>query len=127
MEQIQGELSEMQGYLELPFDPDSGGQLVVERALELEQIIARSGKLVADAGYHLDNFLGGEIVRTIKEALNESKWPPSITSKKIDAMARDYNFVCKWADRVNRTSTHSHQFCITLISKLKEEMKMNKF
>jgi hypothetical protein len=114
----------MQDFLEQPFDADNP-EAIVDRANYLEQIMARSGKLIADAEYHRDTFLSGEITATIKEALNIAKWPVSITAKKIDAMARDYNYTCKWAERVNRTATHCHQFCITLISKAKAEMQMN--
>jgi hypothetical protein len=123
-QEILNELTDMQNFLELPFDGDNP-ELTVERANYLEQIMARSGKLVADAEYHRDTFLSSEITKVIKEALNEAKWPASITSKKIDAMAKDYNYCCKWSERVNRTATHAHQFCITLISKMKAEMQMN--
>lgn len=116
----------MQAYLEPVFNyakatPDE----ILERAGTLESMISYSGKLVADANYRRDQFLSGAISETIKEALNIGGWPALVTNKKIDAMAIDYNYVCKWADRVNRSATHCHQFCITAISKIKEEMKMN--
>jgi hypothetical protein len=123
MEAINSELLEMQTFLELPFD-DSNPQSIVDRANYLEQIMARSGKLLADSEYHRDAFLSGTITATIKEALNEAKWPTAIINKKVDAMCMDYTYLCKWSDRVNRAATHSHQFCITLISKMKAEMQM---
>jgi hypothetical protein len=115
----------MQTFLELPFD-DSNGQSIVDRANNLEQIIARSGKLCADAGYHRDDFMSGTITATIKEALNEAKWPTTVITKKVEAMCRDYNYMVKWSERVNRSATHAHQFCITLISKMKAEMQLSR-
>ena len=123
---IQTELQEMQTYLEAHYEIDNP-QACVNRALDIGVYMARSGKLLADAEYHRDGFLNGAIADTIKAALEDGGWPAKVIQDKISALAKDYNIVCKWAERVNRTCTHQNSTLITVLSKHKEEMKMNQY
>jgi hypothetical protein len=117
----------MQEYLEAQFEGQDNPEYVTERALWLEAMMARSGKLLADAEYHRDKFLSSEILSIIESIVKGTNTPASTVNKLVDSIAKDYNHSVKWAERVNRTCTHSHQFCITLLSKLKEEAKMAGF
>jgi hypothetical protein len=100
---------------------------VVDRAKALEYYMARSGKMLADAEYHRDKFMSSEILKIIEDIVKGTNTPASTVNKLVDSIAKDYNYLVKWVDRLNRSCTHSHQFCITLISKMKAEMQMNRF
>jgi hypothetical protein len=120
------ELTEMQAILEQDFHADVS-EAVVDRAKWLEYAMTRTGKLLADAQYHRDKFVNDAMTAVVKEALKTGGWSASTINKKIDALAADHNHVQVWAERLNRSATHAHQFCITLISKQKEEMRMAAF
>jgi len=125
-EDIKKELQDIQSFCEAHFEADIP-DACVSRAQTLENYMARTGKLLADVGYHRDTFENSAITDTIKDALSDGGWPAKVITDKIRALAKEYNIVMTWAERLNRTCTHSHQFMITMVSKHKEEMKMNRF
>lgn len=120
-DQIEKLLQPMQEFTESPYSTDDGAS-IVNRSEELERIMALSGKLCADAKYHKDKFTNSAIMDTLKEALTQTGWSVSLINKKIESIAMDYNYIEKWADRINRTATHQLDFSRTLLSKIKAEM-----
>jgi hypothetical protein len=116
--QIEPELVAMQNFLEMEYDTSNDEQ-VVTRAQKLEHVVARSGKLCADARYHRDVMTNTAIMDTLKESLAQGGYSPSLINKKVDALCMDYNYVEKWAERVNRSSTHQLEFSRTIISRNK--------
>ncbi len=119
------ELEEMQPFLESNYDSDNPAACV-DRGNELQIIIARTGKMLADAKYWQDQFVNSAITETIAEALGKEKvWSTTTINKKIESLCKDYNYLVKWCERSNRTASHQLDFVRTIISKLKAEMQMN--
>jgi hypothetical protein len=95
---------------------------VVERGNTLAVIISRSGKLLADAKYHLNERMKEEVFDTIKITAKQAGATSKAVNAIIDSLCRDEKYLTDWSDRVNRTATHQLDWCRTLVSKAKAEM-----
>ena len=120
IEDIKFELEAIQQFLEISISEDMNE--VEQRGNELTVYMARSGKLLADAKYHRDEKLNSAIVEELKKILQLA---PSTANKYIDALTKEENYLVSWSERVNRTCTHQIDWCRTLISKAKEEMRVS--
>ena len=96
---------------------------VVQRGNDLAVHIARSGKLLADAKYHLNHKMKDEVFDVLKQAGKESRTSTTAINKIIKSLCKEEQYMVDWSERVNRTATHQLDWCRTLISKAKEEMK----
>lgn len=122
IEDIKFELEAIQQFLEISISEDMNE--VEQRGNELTVYMARSGKLLADAKYHRDEKLNSAIVEKLKKILQLA---PSTANKYIDALTKEENYLVSWSERVNRTCTHQIDWCRTLISKAKEEMRVSNY
>ena len=122
IEDIKFELEAIQQVLEISISEDMNE--VEQRGNELTVYMARSGKLLADAKYHRDEKLNSAIVEELKKILQLA---PSTANKYIDALTKEENYLVSWSERVNRTCTHQIDWCRTLISKAKEEMRVSSY
>jgi len=119
------ECEQIQSFLEADYPIDEPAACEA-KGKDLEVYMARSGKMLADAKYWQDQFVNSAISETVKEALMAQKmWSISLVNKKVDALAKDYNYLVNWCDRINRTCTHQLDFIRTMLSKHKAEMQMN--
>ena len=122
IEDIKFELEAIQQFLEISISEDMNE--VEQRGNELTVYMARSGKLLADAKYHRDEKPNSAIVEELKKILQLA---PSTANKYIDALTKEENYLVSWSERVNRTCTHQIDWCRTLISKAKEEMRVSSY
>ena len=122
IEDIKFELEAIQQFLEISISEDMNE--VEQRGNELTVYMARSGKLLADAKYHRDEKLNSAIVEELKKILQLA---PSTANKYIDALTKEENYLVSWSERVNRTCTDQIDWCRTLISKAKEEMRVSSY
>lgn len=114
------ECKQMQAFLDIT--PSDNINEIVERGNELLAYLARSGKLVADADYHLNEMRKSEIMQIIKQIIPE-KFSAKVQNALVDSIAKEQKHVALWCDRINRTATHQLDWCRTLISKAKVEMQ----
>ena len=119
LSEIQDNLLEIQEFISIDYDADNGHE-VIDRAKKIEQYMALTGKMLADAKFHKDEVYQSNFVNAIKSNTNAS---PSTLNKYLDSLVRDYQYLVDWCDRLNRTCTHQLDFSRTLISKLKAEMQ----
>lgn len=97
---------------------------IVQRGNDLAVYIARSGKLLADAKYHLDRKMKSEVFDTLKETGKQAGASAKAVNKIIDSLCAEEQYLVNWAERSNRTATHQLEWCRTLISKAKAEMAL---
>ena len=95
---------------------------VIERGSALSVYIARTGKMLADAEYHRDAMLQSEVINLLKD-VSKKELPPLTVNKFIAAACKDANYLATWFNRLNRTATHQLDWCRTLVSKAKEELR----
>lgn len=96
----------------------------VQRGNDLAVYIARTGKLLADAKYHLDAAKKDEIFDTLRETAKNAKATSKAVNALIDSICKEEQYLVNWCERCNRSATHQLDWCRTLISKAKEEMRL---
>lgn len=121
--QLFKEAEEIQAFVDSHFSADMAAACE-DRGQYLEVYMARSGKMLADAKYWLDEQMNSAITQAMAEALKSKRWSVTTINKKIDALCKEQNYLVNWIERLNRTCTHQLSFMVTLISKHKVEMQM---
>jgi Zn-dependent M16 (insulinase) family peptidase len=66
--------------------------------------------------------LNSEIIKALKD---QDKMTASTLNNYIKSMAKDYQYLVDWIDRINATCTHQIDLMRSLISKHKEELKLS--
>ena len=93
-----------------------------ERGNMLAAYISRTGKMLADAKYHLNTVRKSDIMRIIGEIIPE-KLSAKVQNTLVDTSALEQQFLVDWCERLNRTATHQLDWMRSLISKAKVEMQ----
>ncbi len=96
-----------------------------ERGSVLCEFMARSGKCLADAKYHLAEKKKHFIVDELSKLLNLFSYSATTQRELISNCCGDLERLVIWFGRMNASCTHQVDWIRTLISKEKEEMKMN--
>lgn len=96
----------------------------VMRGNDLAVYIARTGKMLADAKYHLSQAKRDEVLDVLRETAKNAKATSKATNALIDSICKEEQYLVDWCERLNRSSTHQLDWCRTLISKAKEEMRL---
>ena len=119
IDKISNELAAIDSYLNITMSEEV--QEAVLRGNDLAVYIARTGKLLADAKYHLNGKKKSEVFDTLRETASRA----GATSKAIiDSLCKDEQYLVDWCERLNRTATHQLEWCRTVISKAKAEMAL---
>lgn len=121
---LKEEAQQIQEFLEIT--PSEDGNEAVERGNELIVHIARTGKMLADAKYHFNQKKNGEVMDTLRKVAKET---PHATTKAVnllvESVCREEQFMVDWLERLNRAATHQMEWCRSVVSKAKEEMRLN--
>jgi len=120
-EQINDELQIIDAFLNITCSEQV--EEVAERGNDLAVHIARSGKLLADAKYHLNDKMKDEVFETIRQAGKETKATSTAINQIIKSLCKEEQYMVDWCERVNRSATHQLDWCRTLISKAKTEIQ----
>ena len=115
-DKISKELAAIDAFLNITMSEDV--QEAVLRGNDLAVYIARTGKLLADAKYHLNVKKKSEVFDTLRETASRAG------NAIIDSLCKDEQYLVDWCDRLNRTATHQLEWCRTIISKAKTEMAL---
>lgn len=122
IESIADELAAIDSYLNITMSEDV--QEAVLRGNDLAVYIARSGKLLADAKYYLNGKKKSEVFDTLRETASRAGATAKAVNAIIDSLCKDEQYLVDWADRVNRACVHNIDWCRTIVSKQKEEMRL---
>lgn len=121
-DQIATELASIDSFLNITMSEQA--QEAVIRGNDLAVYIARTGKLLADAKYHLNTRLKDEVFETLRETAKRAGATSKAVNTIIDSLCKEERYLVDWCERLNRTATHQIEWCRTLISKAKEEMRL---
>jgi hypothetical protein len=124
-EKLFKEAEGIQAFVDSYFNSDEPSACAL-RGSDLEVYMARTGKMLADAKYWLHEQMNSAITESLKESLKTKGWSATTINKKIEALCKNENYLVNWIERLNRTCTHQLAFMITMISKHKAEMQMNR-
>lgn len=95
---------------------------MIERGNDLSVYLARTGKMLADAKYHLDNKKQSLLVAELRKAGSLANIPASTINTLIKANCKQEAFLVNWLDRLNSACVHQIEWLRTCISKAKAEM-----
>ena len=121
--QILDELTNIDSFLNITMSEDATE--AVQRGNDLAVYVARSGKLLADSKYWLNEAMKSEVMQTLVETAKNAKATATAINALVNSLCREERYLVDWCERCNRTATHQLSWCVTVISKAKEEMKMS--
>lgn len=117
------EAQEIQDFLEsVPDNNEDPNELAI-RLTYLNNYMARSGKMLADAKQMQDSAISAAYAEHSKAIL---KMPATIAIKFIASQTVTENYLVNWLDRINRTCTHQSDNIRTHISFAKEQMSLTR-
>lgn len=120
-QEIADELFEIDKYLNVTISEDA--EEATARGNDLAAHIARSGKLLADAKYHLNEKKKSEVFEVLEKTAKQAGATATAINAIVNSLCKEEQYLVDFADRVNRTATHQLEWCRTLISKAKAEMQ----
>jgi len=124
-EQMLQELTDIDNYLNMTMSENA--EEAVLRGNDLAVYVARTGKLLADAKYWLNQAMNSETMKTLAETAKSTKVTATAVNALVNSLCREERYLVDWCERCNRTATHQLSWCVTVISKAKEEMKLGRF
>lgn len=122
-EKILAELTNIDQFLNITMSENP--EEAVQRGNDLAVYIARTGKMLADAKYWLNEAVKSEVMQTLVDTAKNSKATATAINALVNSLCREEHYLVDWCERCNRTATHQLSWCVTVISKAKEEMKLS--
>lgn len=122
IEGIRNEAQQIQEFLEITMSDDP--QEVIERGNDLQVYMARTGKLLADAKYILNDQKRHETMDIIRDFIIDQKLSAKVQNALIDGLCKEEQYLVDWIDRLNAACTHQLDWCRSVNSKNKEEMRL---
>lgn len=98
---------------------------VIEYGQTLAPYISRSGKLLADAKHHLNTRMKEDTFDALAKAAKQGGATAKAINAIVDSLCVDERYLVDFAERVNRCGVHRLDWCRTLISKAKEDMRLS--
>ena len=122
IEGIRNEAQQIQEFLEITMSDNP--QEVIERGNVLQVYMARTGKLLADAKYILNDQKRHETMDIIRDFIIDQKLSAKVQNALIDGLCKEEQYLVDWIDRLNAACTHQLDWCRSVNSKIKEEMRL---
>ncbi|NDV94840.1 hypothetical protein D0T84_07900 [Dysgonomonas sp. 521] len=101
-------------------------ELIKERGNKLSSFIARTGKMMADAKYHLNELRKDEVLESIEKILLEGKLSAGVQNALIDSICKEEQFLLDQVTQLNKTCKYQLEWCRSKLSMAKEEMNFNR-
>lgn len=98
---------------------------ITERGSDLVVYLARTSNMLAEARRQLNEAKKNETMSVIRDFIIDQKLSAKVQNALVDGLCSDQQYLVDWIDRLNATCTHQIDWCRTLISKYKEEMRLS--
>ena len=98
---------------------------VIEYGQTLAPYISRSGKLLADSKHHLNTRMKEDTFDALRKTAKQGGATAKAINAIVDSLCAEERYLVDFAERVNRCGVHRLDWCRTLISKAKEEMRLS--
>lgn len=122
-EELTKEAQKIQDFLEITMSDDP--QEVIERGSDLQVYMARTGKMLADAKYILNEQKRNETMDIVRDFIIDQKLSAKVQNALIDGLCRETQYLVDWIERLNAACTHQLDWCRSVNSKNKEEMRLS--
>lgn len=103
-------------------DLQSHGDEIEEKGNQVAVYMARTGAMLADAKYHLNESLRSDILVTLIEQMKGTYLSASAQKEFIRSACTYETWLVDYIERLNRTCTHFGDWYRSLLSKYKEEL-----
>ena len=98
---------------------------VIEYGQTLAPYISRSGKLLADAKHHLNTRMKEDTFDALRKTAKQGGATAKAINAIVDSLCAEERYLVDFAERVNRCGVHRLDWCRTLFSKAKEDMRLS--
>ena len=116
MESLAKECLDIQAFLEITCS-DDGNEIAI-RGHDVSVYLARTGKMVSDAKYHLN------IAKQAAFNLHSNKgFSPSVLKDVVNSHVAKEQALFDWTERLNKSCTHQLDWLRSALSKAKEELR----
>ena len=122
-EELTKEAQKIQDFLEITMSDNP--QEVIERGSDLQVYMARTGKMLADAKYILNEQKRNETMDIVRDFIIDQKLSAKVQNALIDGLCREKQYLVDWIERLNAACTHQLDWCRSVNSKNKEEMRLS--
>ena len=119
------EASEIQSFAEITTGDDPNE--IADRIASCSVYIARTGKMLADAKYHLNAKKKEETLSIISKILKNDKVSKTLQNSLIDSICKEEQYLVDWIERLNKAVTHQMEACRSLLSYEKENLRISNF
>lgn len=120
------ELQTIQDFLEEPLSDDP--YIVEQRGSELSVYMARSGKIFADATAEYKKALNSEIVDVILPQMAKAAGASyTVQNMLAKSACHEKEQVALWAERIHKTCVRQLDWCRSVLSKAKEQMRIDSY
>jgi hypothetical protein len=117
------ELEEMDAYLNITTTDDAAE--ITEYGNQVAVYVARAGRLLADAKHHLNTRMKEDTFDALRKTAKQGGATAKAINAIVDSLCAEERYLVDFAERVNRCGVHRLDWCRTLISKAKEEMRLS--
>lgn len=122
-DKLRKEAQEIQDFLEVTMSDDP--QEVIERGNDLQVCMARTGKMLADAKYMLNKQKHQDTMNIVREFIIDQKLSAKVQNAMIDGICKEWQYLVDWIERLNAACTHQLDWCRSVNSKNKEELRLS--
>jgi len=122
-DKLRKEAQEIQDFLEVTMSDDP--QEVIERGNDLQVYMARTGKMLADAKYMLNKQKHQDTMNIVREFIIDQKLSAKVQNAMIDGICKEWQYLVDWIERLNAACTHQLDWCRSVNSKNKEELRLS--
>jgi hypothetical protein len=124
LNEIELECQAIQDYLEEKVPEDINA--LAERGNMLSVYLARTGKLMSDSSLHYNLSKSSEVGKLIEKIIKEAMLSARVQNALVDSISAREQSLVVWTERLHKTIVRQLEWCRTLISKAKEEMKFSR-
>ena len=118
---LEAEATKIQAFTEITMSEEMAE--AVDRGNELMVYIARTGKMLSDARYHLGESMRAEIVSIVK-SFYDQRLSATVQNKLVSAVGKKEQHLFDICEQLNKTCKYQLEWCRTIVSKGKEEMRL---
>ncbi len=125
-EKLIAESEEIQEFLDRGIDVSDNPEIIKETGDKLSSIISRTGNMLADAKYHLNEMMKDETMKLIEDTLLEAKLSAKVQNSLIDSICKFERLLVDKIEQLNKTAKYQIEWCRSRLSMAKEELNNTK-
>lgn len=116
------ESEKIQQFTDEEYEHIEDPQTLVKRGDKLSVFVSRTGVMLSDAKYYLNDRRKSETLKTIEDILFEAKLSAKVQNSLIDSICKEEQRLVDQIEQLNKTCKYQLEWCRSKLSMAKEEM-----